>query len=275
MYNAVEYQRTYYVYFSEGYSAAGLVANTETGLPKRGNTHPDDLNSYVDSIDISLLDDSDPAGTTSAPGVASYVVNYKHKTIEAVYTTPLSRPAQIRWGGADIKTVKFQDASAQPFKNSAGDTLTDLPEQFVQGGEVSITRNEAGNPGNIVASYSNTVNSDGFYGVAAGNALMGKIEANKTIENVLGTSITFWTVTYPITFKQDGWRLKVYDTGYRVKDSSKLKVWVDENGQQPQCPIFLDGSGNYSATPVIYPTAGYKVYAEVAFGGLVLPNPFA
>ena len=273
------YERVYQVFFSGGYSCAELNRTAHASLPKIGDEHPEDDEAKVQSVKPSLH--SEDGGVDE--GVALYSVSYGPKPrneLDAPTPHPLDRPAEISGGGSDITETADKDVSGEAIKNSAGDFYDPLPERYVPAAEITISRNEETNPLTRATVYSHTVNSGTWYGVAAGNALLGKISWDKQSEEYQGQTITYWKVTYPISLKvdEDGWRLKLIDNGYRKLVSGEPRTATDDVGNTSAVPVLLDGSGgelSVGGTPVVYPTDGYQIYVEQNWNALALPNPFA
>lgn len=263
------YKRVFQVDFSEGYSTAGFLHNTDGTLPKYGQKHPDDDNAYVTSVDVAMVHEDDSQQT----GSALYTVTYS-PLVAGYQLNPLTRPPDIDWGGEVQSEVMYKDLDGTAILNSAKDRYDPMPEREILGGCVTITRNETANPATSIETYSLTTSSDG-YGGTADIAKMGVITARKTYEN----GIPYWQVRYPISFKRDGWRYKVVDNGHRkLTGDGKRRRIHDDVGQTSPVPCLLDGAGGELApegSPVVFPTDGYKRYPSVSWSSLSLPNVFA
>jgi hypothetical protein len=273
---------TYVVLFSGG--TFDPVALLSSGLvPNRNDDYPTSSQLYAKETTTELADGM-ATPPTGLQGVATYTVHYETKNLggNAKEIHPLSRPADISWGGAEITEVRRYDVDGNALCNSAGQFFEDLPEFFIRGGEVRITQNEAANPATKCVTYSYTTNDGTWYGVAAGNALIGKIEADKVTETYDGNEITYWRVSYPIAFRRDGWGFKTYDIGYKyLDDNDELICDFDKNGTPTPTPVKLDGNGgrlsDQTANAVEWPTTpatGFKVYEESDFASLSIANPF-
>lgn len=270
------YEEVYRVDFSNGYLAAALIHNTDSSLPKYGDIPLWDSATYVSTVKVGMIDEAEGQQN----GSALYTVTYS-PLVAGYALNPLERPPDIDWGGEVQTEVMYQDLSTPTPKavlNSAKDRYDPMPEREILGGCVTVTRNEGGNPATAIEQYSLTTSSDGFGG-SADIAKMGVITARKVYEN----GLAYWQVRYPISFKRDGWAYKVIDNGHRklVDDGSggtTRRRCHDDMGQTSPVPCLLDGAGNEldpTATPVVFPTTGYKRYASVSWATLSLPNVFA
>jgi hypothetical protein len=278
------YVQTFLVAFKGRYSVPSLLFNGDSRLPKYGDTYTSggiyDTSAYVSNIEVSLKSGSVLVGTTSVAGQALYKVTYSPKSTLSLDLHPLSRPPEISGGGADITYTPLTDVDGHAYRNSAGVLYENLPERYLPSNDVEITRNEGSNPFAAALSYSRTTNSSAItlsgYTVAAEGALLGKIRIQKVYEQWEGTQITYWRVTYPITIRSDGWRVKVIDSGPSYKDGSgKLIRFKDPTGTEIGTQL-LNGSGGKladGADPVIYPTAGFKNYPTANwYSALSLPD---
>ena len=269
-----DYVLTYQIYWTGSFDAPTLVYNTDSRLPHHLEGLSGDPNVYVSSVRYRKADGDELLGSS---GTITATVTCKQKLL-TYDPNPLSRPPKIVTGGTDIMETVSVDQNGNAIVNSAGDFYTPLPQRPVQGCEISITRNEATNPiGNILA-FSYTTNNAAWFSLALGQGMFGKIQSEKVVEIINGTQVTYWSVTYPIRARSAGWILKLIDNGYRVVDSdSKYQNVTDSVGHKPSAPVLLDGTGKelaVGATPVVYPSAGYKINRDANWGLLGLPNPF-
>jgi hypothetical protein len=285
-----QYTQLWHVYFTGVYDCSAITYATFTGggltLPKHLDTHASDAAAYCSDVKVQRAGDSDVLGTTDVPGVAEYTATFAQKTL-SYDPNPLSRPPIIRGvGGLGLTEVPIKDVDGKPMVNSTGELYDGLPPRPVRGERFTITRNEGTNPATNAAAYSNTSNNAIWNGVAIGNATIGEIEFEKKQEVISGSVVTYWEVTYPISCRRDGWKLKPIDSGWKYLNTSGVPVdFVDSTNNKPSMPVLLNGSGGLlngtgyyqtsGATPVIYPTAGYKVVEEADWSTLALPNPFA
>lgn len=297
----VFYTQRWQVTFSGGWDCKACKNTTFTdgtygALPKYYATHQTDALAYVNEIKCKLEDEESALDV----GVAEYVVTYAQKSLTSD-PDPLSRPAEIEWGGTDLTETPIRDKDGNPLVNSAGELYDGLPERPIHGAaDCSITFNQADNPATTVTDFSYTTNNATWNGVAKGNALFGKITARKMQEQVNGSTVVYWRITFPIRFRKDGWRVKPWDSGWLVavdtdgdSNDDAQRAHRDDHGQVPRKPTFLDGHGHalefdhtlpFKMDPVIFPTTdnpsgwtgdGYPIEDESDWSTLSLPNPFA
>lgn len=252
--------------------------------------------SYVSDISVDLAPAATPNPaliSTNQPSICIYTAKFSPITAERLDLSPLSRPPIITGGGSDLTEVRNYDQKGNPLINSAGDAFENPPAQPIAGGDVVITRNEPSNPAMNAATFSNTLNTNAFYGIPALAGLMGIIRYQEVIENYNGTSIEYYRVAYPIRYRTDtnGWFWPPLDYGWRFKQSGTLvtigsaqDTTSKSNGIHQ--PLFLDGSGNLlngdgtGSNAVVFPAAsgggfaGYQITPDKDWGSLSLPNPF-
>ena len=204
--------------------------------------------------------------------------------------------------------VKYQrpvytDIFGNAIVNSAGDPY-DPPAMIDDHRfQLRIGRYETTASANTSLTYMDAVNSDTFWGVDPGYAkIIGIAPEMKPIQNYI-----YWHMTYTIEFRADGWNLKPLDKGYyclidqngdpssTAEDPDCMSVPIlDGAGNPVKVPQCLDGLGNpldRGQSAQVYPpshdagdgylpgdpeydeSAGYKVYKQMAFSGLNLPDP--
>lgn len=266
-----EENETYIVITDADETARTVRRNTNPDLPKIGDV--DDNGLTVLRVEVRRDRDSKPSGQVFYYSVTWGTPEFSAEFIE----NPLDRDPEIVWEGLEFSVVETKDAAGTPYRNSVGDLYHGIPERPIGGGSCVITRNEAGNPANLVTQYSFTSNSDAFYGVAAKIARMGKITARLVREQ----GYTFWQLTYPIDFRRDNWRYKAIDLGFNyLSGGVKKRFLIKSDGADvpSATPSLLDGAGaalSVGAAPVEYPTGGFVQYTETAWAPLALPDPFA
>lgn len=278
------YERDYHVYFSDGWSAAALLSNTHEDLPHKNDPlndfetgDPIDTSVYVSNISVSLPDDM-PAEDAAHDPFAIYHVTYSPKAF-GFADNPLNK-VEIEGGGSEIVESCQLDDDDLTIVNSTGDFVDPLPERPVPGGDFSITVYSTDNPATEVVQYSNSVNSETWHGQAAGTCRLGKISYSSVVlTNSAGTNINAYRKTYPVSVREDGWRLMNIDNGKRALDDDDNPTLVmDNNTNATGDAVLLDGAGGVlppGDTPVVFPEDGYKILPEKNWSSLGIPNPFA
>lgn len=267
------------VRFTGTYDGAHLLNTPPMGVPVRRSSPAWDLGVIVDSIRCGLEGDQATTVPAGLMGTAFYEVDYSPLTYTKVLKSisPLNRPAVIEGGGSDLTEVRNFDADGKPMVNSAKEMYSNLPEQPVMGLDVLVRWNVSTNPASLAATISNTTNNAIWNGVAKGNGLIHKIGYRKIVEVYDDTSVTYWEVAAPISFKRDGWRWKPLDVGRCLTVGGRRVPWIEKDNQQIAEPQPLNGSGlpleDWSA-PVFYPADGYARVTEANWTTAGIPNPF-
>lgn len=293
------YERTYQVYFANGYSAAALIVNTDSRLPKYGyplrspdgNTIVDDT-VYCFDCKMSLAEKS-----AATEGIAEYVAQYKiiPPNLSAFgiagasinfEPNPLNRKPEIRGGGSDLTFYAPFGRDGRLIANSAYDVVDPQPPQPLPGREIQIVQNEPNNPSGKSRDYSNTVNAAQWYEVGKYNGKMGKIDFDEVHEVIAGTDgilqiVRYYRTIYPIITRRDSWRYSFADVGFRQlgTDGKPTEINDPKTGFPVTVPQPLDGSGHAlppGSIPPLFPPSGkeYKLMDEVDWNLLNLPNPF-
>lgn len=180
---------------------------------------------------------------------------------------PLLRPPEHQWGRQTFVVALTHDMEGTPIVNSAGDPFVDPPIEVDRVIPVlTVARNIAFFSGAMVLEYSDTVNSDPWFGCAPGQARLVMFGARSAEEQ----GQQYWQLTAEIQFKYEGWRLRVLNAGYQfiAGDGEKYPVTYKQ-GPDSRVPFPLneDGSMNFSGTPIY---KEFKIYREIPFGPLNL-----
>jgi hypothetical protein len=246
--------------------------------------------SYAADITAALEDGSQSMTVgDGGVGMAIYSVKYTPITAERLDLSPLSRPVQIDGGGLDLTEVRRVDQNGNAIINPVGDYYEGLPNFYIEGGEITLTRNEASNPLSTAQSYSFSTNQDNWFGVAPYQGLFGKISFKKMFEQYQGAQVIYYSVTYPIRNRTDtnGWNFCPLAYGYRYYPQTGKPAVAFVDGGGVHGPCFLAANGTLlnpdgtaqPTTPAIFPAAsgsgpaGYVTLKQQTWGTLGLPNP--
>jgi hypothetical protein len=163
----------------------------------------------------------------------------------------------------DIRTGKLILNSAKQFFNPP-------PTMKRKITTYSISRREYGNPVGKAKAYSNVVNSDNFYGAAAGTVLMESVTCS--FDGKVWSDVTY-------TFKErlDGWQTFLLDTGTMEYKDGKLVSILNDDGTAVSEPVKLNGSGEKlnNQNENGYDIGPYWKYNALPFSVLQLPNFYA
>ncbi len=234
---------------------AVLVA---TGLPRVGNQHPTATNLRVESVN--------PQQDPDHPRVWVVRVRYANNvgSLDPPNDNPLLRPSQVSYDYIESEEPIYTDINGNAIASSAREPFDPPPTIDVLDPVVVIERNEADFNFAQAFDYTGAVNTDTFFGAAAGKALMHKITATSGFEN----NIAFWRVRYEIRFRDDGWAKKILDHGYLALSGGKQVRIKDDNGRDKPVTTYLNGSGVAATTPTFL---SFTVRKQRNFAPLNLP----
>jgi hypothetical protein len=191
---------------------------------------------------------------------------------------PLDKPADISWdveqGQIALDRAVVADSalsygysySGDLIANSAGDPY-DPPVTIEDARMIlTITRNEATFSAQLAYDYTNTINSDDFFGAPAHTWKCEGISGRRRFER----NVLFWEVTYKFKWNPNTWKLKILDAGLREKVSGVLRP-ITDGGRPVTQPALLASTGAKLAVGGTPNHKSFDVYFPKAFGGLRLP----
>lgn len=235
---------------------------TASTLPFIGQTHPNDIASYCNSL------------TATNVGETPYlwVVTATYSNEREGSSSPLDDPIEYQWSTEQYQRVADTDNNGQGIVNSAGDPFDPPSMRDDSRRTVTITSNQPFVPA-WVLSYQDAVNSSvcGIDGVtiSAGLAKCQHVDVSPWRER---NGISYRIVRLTIHISQDGWKLKLLDAGFRERDDdNKLKLITSESdGGQPPGPVLLNGNGAaiLDPSPADAVFLEFSVYPELDFGAL-------
>jgi hypothetical protein len=162
-------------------------------------------------------------------------------------------------------TKELCNSSKEPFDPPIQEEFYDF--------SIVIKRNEANFPILTVGQYLNTVNSDAFqffanngvlYSFPAGTTRCRSIQADEQRHG----PVWYFAVSYEFVVRNDGWKRRIMDQGFRVLDGTDYKQVADVDGNPVTQPVKLNGSGVQlaaSAAPVFLEFQTKKTKAFSAF----------
>lgn len=239
------------------------------------------LTASASGITIPDWWEAHPGGTdfyvkrkTVAPynGPLSWVVTCEYEYVEnpleqgyVVQFTPQSSQEAIDTAiDGNVKGKKLCNSANEPFDPP-------IQEEFYDVG-INITRNEASFNITKMAAYFNTVNSDTFaftcnngvrYSFDPGKVRCKSIQA----EEMRHGQIWYFKVSYEFVVRDDGWKRRILDQGFREIVDGGYKSILDEEGNPITQPVNLNGNGRKleaNANPVFLT---FQTKYERAFSG--------
>jgi hypothetical protein len=269
-------------------SRFGFVA----GLPAYGEYFIDADSEILFVSHVSAKKEPGAVADATTNQQAYYIVTYSPLTSQRMDLSPLDRPPLRSGSGSKLTEVRAYDVNKKGIVNAVGDFYENLPAQYIPGGEVTITRNEASDPSAVCSAYSNTINTNAFGSIPALAGIFGDITYDEIIENYSGEQITYFRTHYPIRRRndKDGWNFVPINYGWKYKNAGKVYAVGAGGPGDPSPgihgPVFLaadgtllnpDGTGKPTA-PIVFPTGtggapdGYQFITDTDWNALGLPT---
>lgn len=233
------------------------------------DTYEFDGGSYLQNVRV------DPEGTGDA---LNYVISCEYGPTQPLEENPIDRTAKVKWDFASTEEIVDEDQDGDPIVNTAFDSFDPPITRDKKNAIVTVSRNEAQFPYDLVRLLTGGVNEFDFLETGdAGCWKVNKIAAageSVTVQLRDGTDVTYWPVVYELERKDGGWLREVLNQGMRQLngDGSAHKA-IFINGQPISAPMLLDADGHLLApdgTPVylsfrIHPTIDF---ADLNFSGI-------
>lgn len=264
------YEYTYRVKADEGDDVSNVLLDSQ--VPSLGASVNSDRRATVKTKNASLIDGANYIWDVT---LSLDTEPIPQAALDAdTEENPLERPAEISWDYQSLPFIitKTVDDPPLPIQNTAGDPYD--PGIEVEEGVLvlHVTRNQANFSASTMLEYGNTVNSNTFYGAAAGKAKLLPPRAQRVVENEL----TYWRVSYEVHFRKAGWKVVSVNQGLQelatagVIASKRRALGAD--GQNAVDPVKLKENGTRwtDGDTVFYNQ--FTVYESKNFGPLKLEN---
>lgn len=212
-----------------------------------------------------------PTGELPGSGTGTRGQDALPISLESV-DNPLNQPTKYHWNTQKINVAKLVDRYQEPYVNSAGQQITNVPEETVYVSRLTINRNQTSYDHQLYTQYLGSVNDATFCGYAIGQVLFDEVEAydNWQVIKSTGVGVHYWTVTFQLLFRDlpesvslldnfnldtaphdavaGAWDLLLLDKGfYQQVDVGggvhQLQLIRDKNGQPISTEVMLDGFG--------------------------------
>jgi hypothetical protein len=243
-----------------------------SGIPAKGDSHPDNTN--LKCMDVT----SAPLDASRWHDLAKVVAGYQAQTYAGFGSSggdPTSEAPSWEVSSAyyDIVAEDYWDGSAwQPNVNTAGDVF-DPPQMRRKINDVmAITINYASASypgGTALAALKGTVNSGSVTVLGrtggAGTLLMRDVRTRKLIYTpATGSAVTYYQVQYEIEYDPDGHGRTQLSVGYREKNGSTQLAEILYQGKPITRPWKLQSTGvAYSAADQADPTKFNRIAARL------------
>ncbi len=255
---------------------------------------------FANEIDLNIIaSEVDVSERTVIKGDDKYDLRISGKNIQLARN--LYREAEIRWTVRQTFKMRSRinqkpkdepsvddnftyDASKETYEvpfvrdaisgklilNSAGDPFIPTPTTKKVIRCFALARKERINRVKFYEQYENVVNADSWYGAPPETILMESI--------IPKWDGSLFNVTYSYKYKEDGWREKYLDTGYRKRDESGVYPILSDSGTQIESPARLDGKGwtieEMDSPGFDVPEEGAMKYRALPLAPLLIPNPY-
>lgn len=240
-------ERTYtrhYQALSDVFNESELQVKIATGLPKRGQIHPEDGQAVCNSVTIKQ--------NTDNPKVWECDIEYSTRVETNADVAPLLRPPQYsartyKESQSLVKAFKLLNQTGNytgieyrkspidvapennlwvPVHTSAGQIFDPPLSKNVRYLELSITRNEQMNPVNNMLLYVDTINSQLCNGYPAFTMYMDEISANLTREEFEEQEYVFYEVNYRILVNPRTWHMILTDYGSQFLNYTEYPTYL-------------------------------------------------
>ena len=165
----------------------------------------------------------------------------------------------------------------EPYQSTCGEIFDPPPMKDSSRLVLTVSRNEdilSPHP-SLAITYQDAVNSDTFFGAAAGSAKVKSITCNRaTKQTTSGATVVYLKVVYIIEFK-DTWDLQILNAGTWAWDSVGLKNHIQfktKDGHPTTGLVATDGTALPEGGTPVFITG--RVYKRLAFSALNLPQSF-
>lgn len=144
------------------------------------------------------------------------------RTTPGEFTNPLLEMPSVKWhsSGREALLTRIYDTitgTLKPCTASNGEVFDPPPKYIESLATLEITRNEpiGANQPSIAATYTNAVNSDTFWGVAAGYWKIKEIVPERQDRQVPNSpfKFPFLRVSYSFEYNPQGWDIQLLDYG--------------------------------------------------------------
>ena len=243
--NSRNHRRGFTVAFDTSSPSNAIQARLATGIPQRGQSHPNDPYAVVMSIDSEPL----------SPVLYNVTVSYSVKSGgTSGEDSPLDEPWEISLTWASTNEQVDTDIEGNPIENVNGEPFDPPLTMDVDDPVLQITRNQPSFDFTQAWRYRNAINSDSFYGANPGEARMAPITAQRIVEG----SLTYWRATYQIRFRlgtdnlggsEKAWQRRLLNQGFKEKVDRDGATYIER---------VLDGQGNPVMEPIKLLETGYR-----------------
>ena len=252
-----------------------------------GTAHPEDGESYLESFETSVADDSGLLYTVT--------LNYKPKkpedqgkgdepdSTEPGNIAGLSKQSQWSASSSVSAGPCFEDEAGDIITNTAGDALEGLSREFADY-KLTLTQYYLLHTDwdGIARSYTNTCNDAIWNGGQIRTWKCQGCSAKLMIENVkdefdVETLTKFWELSWEFAYRKETWDLKVWDIGFSQRvDANKVPsqsgdhkaIIKGKDGKPVKTPVALHNGMAKVSTDPGWPKPdelSFQIYGDTTF----------
>lgn len=218
-----------------------------SGIPEKGDTHPDDAQLVCRRLRAS--------GVANAPRV--YDIDAEYEFVGYALGTPLATLPQpgVTWTTQLVEEQTFFDINENPIQLPSGEALDTPPTRVYP---VTVLQYEFSSltfTANIVFTHAGRVNNATWNTATTGSvpakcAMLRAVNASKQY----GDDFNYWRVQYEIAFRdqivegqQRGWQLALLNAGFQWKFNGQLWNIKTSQGELTRVPVLLNSAGTQHA----------------------------
>lgn len=181
---------------------------------------------------------------------------------------PLSLPWEYSLDGQAIEQPFDVDVEGRPIVNTVGDPFSSQTVRQVNQPILTITRNEAAF-NNAYHLFSNTINSEVFFGGDVGTVLCQPIKQHREKHATYGY---YWPTTYTFVYQPDGWDTKLINQGFRARGERGVLQNIIVQGVPITEPALLTAGGQILPRGVPPVVLTFRPYRMMPFSVLGLED---
>ena len=211
-------------------------------LPKIGDAYPRDAEAFCQSLEVQCV-----------AGWKQWTVTAGYKVAEQSKEDPGDDSYKLSWSSEIYQEPVFKDADGDGVMNSAGDYFVDPPVQRDAVQLIAKIKQNYTTIPDVILSLQNTVNDSaitiGGLSIDERLARMTRVEVSDWKKR---GNYKYYTVSFEIHIKKEGWRPEILDAGLREidpDDDTKRKHIQDDEGEDVTSPVPLDGEGKKLVNP--------------------------
>ena len=188
-------------------------------------------------------------------------------------TSPLDRPAKVRYGSSRIREPYEVDTENYYVCNSAWDQFDPPAERDASASTITITKNKATFDAITEWGYRNKLNDADFSiedsTFATGTLKIGDVSAEPRTEN----EVDFFEITYVVEYRPQGWSDSFIDKGRRGMDpltGEYFAFTLAGNNRPVETDVLMNGNGDRLANPETdaVVTLDFKPYHSIDFSSV-------